>query len=681
MLIANAVLELYHNLVAQLAVGKRLPAAVYLHAEAVHLLPNLLRQALEQATNLAGCEWNVVKFASDGVRISLLHYPGFFADAFPALRASTVVDLTSGKVVHRNFDEENPPILHRKELLLPQGHPFVPVAAALTRSAEELGLFEDSNTIGHRQPWAARLARLRLRVDGHCLVADHGSINVVQRHKTALTRYSLSTPMQALWRHGFLNGKQTVFDYGCGRGDDVRGLQAQGIDAVGWDPHYVPNEPKRRSAIVNLGFVLNVIEAPEERASALHQAWALAEKLLVVSVLIGGRSTFERYRLFSDGVITARNTFQRYFTAAEFRDYLGTQLAREPIMLAPGIAFVFRDDADEQAFFARRSTRSALRPIPIPQPSRLPRASAPKSTPRRQRRPNKWELHRDLVDAFWESCLELGRLPEVEEFERSAHVRDALGVPASVLKSLLKERGDGQLVIARAARRDDLLVFLALNLFEGRKSFGSLPDRVRYDVKGFFGSFQSAQTEAQALLFSAGDTRAILESCRAAAARELGFLDGTHSLQIHASLTPELPALLRVYLGCAARLYGDLENADVVKIHIQSGKVSLMLYDDFHGRALPQLIERVKINLRRQQIEFFEYGTKEAPAQPLYLKSRFMRPDFVHYDEQVYFDEQLKKLNLDLSGHGPASDVLVATLERARLVVVGFELAEVSCSP
>src|SRR5215472_7550214 len=30
------------------------------------------------------------------------------------------------------------------------------------------------------------------------------------------------------------------FDYGCGRGDDIRGLAANGIAAYGWDPHYAP---------------------------------------------------------------------------------------------------------------------------------------------------------------------------------------------------------------------------------------------------------------------------------------------------------------------------------------------------------------------------------------------------------------------------------------------------------
>ncbi|MEZ4405710.1 MAG: hypothetical protein R3A52_04320 [Polyangiales bacterium] len=48
----------------------------------------------------------------------------------------------------------------------------------------------------------------------------------MQRHRTAMARRALSTPMQALWRHGLLDAPRTVFDYGCGRGDDLAALTA-----------------------------------------------------------------------------------------------------------------------------------------------------------------------------------------------------------------------------------------------------------------------------------------------------------------------------------------------------------------------------------------------------------------------------------------------------------------------
>jgi hypothetical protein len=50
---------------------------------------------------------------------------------------------------------------------------------------------------------------------------------------------------------------------------DVEALKALGYDAKGWDPAFQPNAPKVKSDVVNLGFVLNVIEEPQERADAL----------------------------------------------------------------------------------------------------------------------------------------------------------------------------------------------------------------------------------------------------------------------------------------------------------------------------------------------------------------------------------------------------------------------------
>jgi hypothetical protein len=48
-------------------------------------------------------------------------------------------------------------------------------------------------------------------------------------------------------------------------------------------------------------------------------------------------------------------------------------------------------------------------------------------------------------------------------------------------------------------------------------------------------------------------------------------------------------------------------NQCLVKIHKQSGKISRHKYDDFEGKALPELLERIKVNLRRQVYEFFDH--------------------------------------------------------------------------
>ncbi len=662
--------------------GKHLPDAVYVHASTMpHLasdLRDLVTEALAHARlNLEAVD--VIKIHKEGRRVSLLAYPTFFESGFPALEASWLVDLDTGRVTTRRYDATaNPPILHRKETLLHTSHPKREAFEALTRAAEELGLFENAHEIGHQDGWTARLERIGVRVRGNGLVTedevDDGTS--ILRHRTALARYALSTPMQALWKYGYLDGGYSVFDYGCGRGDDLSALRGRGLTANGWDPHFAREAPRIPADVVNLGFVLNVIENLRERQDALLGAYGLAQKVLAVAVLIGGRSVYEKHRLFRDGVLTQRGTFQKYFTQSEIREYLQFTLKRDPIPIAPGVFFVFRSDEEEQRFLElRQRSFRWVSPLPtVPRERAQPRDRTPRSP--RPKAPTKWEIHTELLDAFYGSALSLGRIPDATEFHSLAEVRDKLGKPETVLARLVRERGDAELHASRSARKGDLTVYLALNILERRRSFAALPEGVRRDVKDFFGSFVASQTEAQALLYAAGKPDAIHAACRQAAERGIGHLDGDHDLQVHSSLVPQLPGVLRAYVGFAGLLYGAVDDADLVKIHIHSGKLTLTTYDDFFGKPVPELIERVKIDFRRQDIRFFEYGEGgEFPRQLLYLKSRYMPKDHPTFTKQVAFDEKLQHLKaFSFLDHGPTADEFSKGLAERGVAIRGFGL-------
>lgn len=47
---------------------------------------------------------------------------------------------------------------------------------------------------------------------------------LVARHRTAVTRYSLSRPMKLAFADGLIGEHRDLFDYGCGRGDDLLNL-------------------------------------------------------------------------------------------------------------------------------------------------------------------------------------------------------------------------------------------------------------------------------------------------------------------------------------------------------------------------------------------------------------------------------------------------------------------------
>ena len=78
----------------------------------------------------------------------------------------------------------------------------------------------------------------------------------------------------------------TYFDYGCGHGADIDYLQRLGFTSSGWDPHFRPDQPQVPADVVNIGYVINVIEDTAERRQALLKAWSLTQKVLIVAAQV-----------------------------------------------------------------------------------------------------------------------------------------------------------------------------------------------------------------------------------------------------------------------------------------------------------------------------------------------------------------------------------------------------------
>ena len=622
----------YKKLVGQLKVGKRLPDAIYLHESAMAAVPHDLHAYLFKTIEkieLANTPWNIVKFFRKDFKISLLYYPSFFEDSYPALHASHTIDLQKSTVRSSSYEKsENPPILHRKETFLESTHPSAPVFQGITEEGENAGLYENTRTIGFKKSW-----ELLITKKGYVLVDGHLQKNKVQtptpvhaihsqeiaRHRTAIDRNKLSTPMQSLLRHNYFEGQYTLFDYGCGKGDDLTILRENGVEASGWDPVYNPDEPKDPSDIVNLGFVINVIENPKERKETLQQAYKQTKKILVVSAMLGGESITSQFKEYGDGVVTSRNTFQKYYTQNELKNYIADSLNQDPVAVGPGLFYVFKDEIEEQNFLVQRQTSKKTW-------MRLSYTDHPEKLKIKQR--SLLERHRELFDDFWNLCLDLGRLPANTEFEFSERIRAICGSHARALDVLTTFHGDEVFKQAAQARCDDLLVYFALGLFGQRKPYVHMPEGLKRDIKSFFGKYTDALNQAKDLLFSVGRPENIQNACEEFYERvPKGKMDEGHSLTIHRDYLNELPAVLRVYIGCATQLYGDIENADLIKIHIRSGKVSLMRYDDFEGKPLPLLLERIKVKLRDQAIDFFDYTGKYKP-QSIIHENRLYRGRF-----------------------------------------------------
>ncbi len=285
--------------------------------------------------------------------ITFLNYPQFEEYAYPSLHECFTVDLSKLSLRKANYSaSENPPILHRKETFVLPNHPNFELYCAITKEGEDAGLYENTRTIGFRKNWdrIIRAKGLKLSATGRLeLLASSGSeesnlvsvraehVVEVHRHKTAIVRDKLSQPMQILARHEYLSGEYSILDYGCGKGDDLRELEAHGIDATGWDPMHHPEGQLLVSDIVNLGFVLNVIEDYEERNATLIDAWGYSKKALIVSSMIAGESVISQFTQYKDGVLTSRKTFQKYYSQSEFRSYIERVLDEPAIAVGQGI--------------------------------------------------------------------------------------------------------------------------------------------------------------------------------------------------------------------------------------------------------------------------------------------------------------------------------------------------------
>lgn len=633
---------LFTQLISNVQIGKQLPEAIYIHRDAFIALPEPLQQfvpAVAKAVNLDDEDWNLAKLFKKEFRLSFLHYPDFYHESYPALKQSLNVDLS--KLSHKitsYHDSDNPPILHRKETMILPSSSYYDHFVFLTQEGENAGLYENSRLIGFKRSWENLIARHGYElVDGRLFrssaVIEKNELGI-DRHRTAIVRHELSAPMKTLVKHGYLEGNYSIFDYGCGRGDDLRELEAHGLDVLGWDPNFQPDNDKSPSDIVNLGFVLNVIEDQDERLDALLGAWELTQQFLVVSVMLANESYISQFKPYKDGVITSRNTFQKYYAQAEIKAYIERSLQEDAIAVAPGIFYIFKDKLEEQQYLQRKYKRHhSWKQLTSPTPHDAK---------------DKAKLlvaqNQAIFHAFWHQCLELGRIPANDEFEQSEQVRTLIGSHKKVFNLLREIYDTKEFEHAQKSRREDLLVYFALRLFEKRKPYTQQPESLKRDIKALFDDYKTAQSLATELLFAIADNELINQQCTKAHAQlKASVFNQGHSLIFHRNFIDELPLLLRVYVGAGLQMYGELdEEIDLVKIHTTSGKLTLTGYDEYQ-KSVPFLVERIKIKMADQEIDFFDY-VAEHRRPPLLNKHLYMAESDNNYEKQKSFDKRLAKL-------------------------------------
>ena len=611
--------DAFRQHVNQIEYGKKLPDAIYVHTSAVPLLPVALKQLIQnicKGVKIKSDTWNIAKFLKRDFRIALLHYPDFDSHAYPALHESINIDLQKLSVRTTNYrSSPNPPILHRKETFVSPSYHKLSEFIAITAEGEEIGLYEGVRKIGFRENWLKLVRAKGYTLDdyGRLVESRHlpsGSEINVQRHLTAIDRNTLSSPFSLLSKYGYLDGNLSIFDYGCGKGDDVRQLEAAGLDVASFDPVYHPEGEPCEADIVNLGFVINVIEDKDERAQTLIKAFSLTRHVLVVSAMIASEAMISQFTPYKDGVITSKKTFQKYYAQSELKEYIARTLEVEPIALGQGVFIAFRDQNHAQGFLLKQ--QSFKREWSI---NRETKANAGVT-------PNQIKKHEILFKDFWKTSLDLGRCPANDEFDQTEMIRRVAGSHKKAFDALLEHKGEEQFASAKRFRKEDLLVYFALGLFEKRKASSRFPKSLQRDLKALFDSYSHARALANELLFSLSDVELIESTCQISHSRiQSGVMLEGHSFIFHQSYLPYVTPELRAYIGCGALMVGDISEYQLVKAHIQSGKVTFMRYDNWRKRT-PLLLERVKVKLRELDVDFFDYTGNYEP-QPLENKKEY----------------------------------------------------------
>jgi len=201
--------------------------------------------------------------------------------------------------------------------------------------------------------------------------------------------------------------------------------------------------------------------------------------------------------------------------------------------------------------------------------------------------------------------------------------------------------------------------------FRRRPPISVLPLGLQRDILAFFGSYSNACRLADDLLFRAGSAEAVDEACRRSTIGKLL----PNALYVHRSAFQALDPLLHIYEGCARAYLGEIDGANLIKLHRLSGKVSYLVYPDFEIDPHPALLRSVKLSLRTREIDCLEYAAS-ANLPILHRKETFVTSDHPLHVRFARLTEQEEK-------HGLLDDsATIGTREgwQARLSDAGFAL-------
>ncbi|MCC5636218.1 DNA phosphorothioation-associated putative methyltransferase [Nostoc sp. CHAB 5844] len=444
----------------------------------------------------------------------------------------------------------------------------------------------------------------------------------IERYRAAIARTEISRPVRLAIEWSILNQDTTFFDYGCGYGGDVQRVGNLGYTSAGWDPYYYPNQHITPADIVNLGYIVNVIEDIEERNQSLIKAWELTRKVLIVAAQVLINAPSKAQLAYNDGIVTSRNTFQKYYEQEELKKYIDEVLNVDAVPVALGVYFVFRDEAEKESFKAIRFFSRTFTP--------------------RVRIPSKrFEDYEEQLQPLMVFFTKRGRLPVKGELENEQELLSEFGNFRRAFAVVLQATDETEWDAIAYHRSLDIQVYLALTHFDKRPKFSQLAPEMRHDIKAFFGSYEEACEVADQKLFSLGKPKVVQTVCEKSKI-------GKHTrgaLYVHVSALAALDPLLRIYEGCASRTIGRVDGATLIKYDLEKPQISYLFYPDFDTDPHPALKASITIDLKTLYVTHRDYANRANPPI-LHRKETFVISNYLQYEEFAKLTQQEQQLGL-----------------------------------
>jgi DNA phosphorothioation-associated putative methyltransferase len=417
----------------------------------------------------------------------------------------------------------------------------------------------------------------------------------IARQRTAIGRGDLSMPVRQSLRDNIIGTESSVLDYGCGRGQDVARLRQMGLHAEGWDPFYAPDTPLSDHDVVVLNYVLNVIEDAAERRETLEKAWQLTSKVMVVSCRLKWELGSVNGVESGDGLITSRNTFQRFFSPNEIRRFVEEVTGSRCVSPSPGVVYVFRHDEDRFAYLARGTIAGF-----------------------------EWANSQDYASAVAEIVSfteERGRPPLFEEIPPD--LVPLLGLISRRTMLDVINKGASPERVAAGSKRStlDTLLYLGTSIFNGRVSLNDLPLNVQADIKHCFKNYREACARADRLLAKIRDDTYI----RGAMRNSPGKLTAS-ALYVHRRSVPKIPVVLRLYEHCGFVAAGRPEGWNILKLEHRGRRVSWSSYPEFDSDPHPTLDWTYGVEMTSLEGTFQRFGDR-ANRPLLHRKEEFLDPE------------------------------------------------------